>query len=289
MVSEIKKSQINEMIELAKAIQTSSGVSSSNPFSDRMAPIIHSPESKHFLIRLMDVAFRSHNFDRISTYIVRLFNSTDAHKQLFNVSESILVRLFRIIGYKLPSVSIPLMLDQIQQVTSPVIFFKDSSSFKNHIAKRRKHGIELNINPIGETLIGEHEAKERLNKYLEILNEPKVNYVSVKLSTLHSQITAIGHDNVIEECIERLSVLYREVLKIKEELGVTKFINLDMEEFKDLSITYETFVRTLDKKEFKFLRAGIVLQAYLPETYQVAKDLQAWSIKRVQSGGVLLK
>ena len=101
MVSEIKKNQIDEMIELAKAIQTSSGVSSSNPFADRMASIIQSPESKHFLIRLMDVAFRSHNFDRVSTYIVRLFNSTNAHKQLFNISESILVRLFRIIGYKI--------------------------------------------------------------------------------------------------------------------------------------------------------------------------------------------
>ena len=289
MVSEIKKNQIDEMIELAKAIQTSSGVSSSNPFADRMATIIQSPESKHFLIRLMDVAFRSHNFDRVSTYIVRLFNSTNAHKQLFNISESILVRLFRIIGYKLPSVSIPLMLEQIQQVTSPVIFFKDSSSFRSHIDKRKKHGIELNINPIGETLIGENEAKERLNKYLEILNEPKVNYVSIKLSTLHSQILAIGHDNVIQDCIERLSVLYREVLKIKEELGVTKFINLDMEEFKDLSITYETFVRTLNKKEFKFLRAGIVLQAYLPESYKVAKDLQAWSIKRVENGGFPVK
>ena len=73
MVSEIKKNQIDEMIELAKAIKTSSGVSSSNPFADRMATIIQSPESKHFLIRLMDVAFRSHNFDRVSRTIEVLF------------------------------------------------------------------------------------------------------------------------------------------------------------------------------------------------------------------------
>lgn len=280
---------INQSIELAKEIQTPKNKSGDDPFADKLGPILDFPESKHFLIRLMDVAFRSHNVDRISQYVLNLFNSTEAYKPLFSPTESILVRLFRIVGHKFPSVSIPLMLDQIQEVTSPVVFYTGSEKFKTHVAKRKKHGITLNINPIGETLIGEQEAKERLQKYIDVLNDPQVNYISVKLSTLHSQLIAIAHDEVVEECIERVSILFQEVLKIEQDTGLQKFVNLDMEEYRDLSITIETFMRTLDQPQFKTLRAGIVLQAYLPDTYQEAIKLRDWAIKRVQSGGSPVK
>lgn len=289
MGNQITQELIDETIQLAKEIQAPRRDTGANPFAERMAPILDFPESKHFLIRLMDVAFRSHNFDRVSAYVLRLFNSTDAHKPLFNTTESILVRLFRIVGYKLPSVSIPLMLDQIQQVTSPVVFYTGTQRFKDHVEKRKKHGITLNINPIGETLIGEHEAQERSRKYIKVLNNEEVDYVSVKLSTLHSQILTIAHDEVIEECIERISVLYREVLRIEKETGVQKFVNLDMEEYRDLSITLSTFMRTLDQPEFKNLRAGIVLQAYLPDTFNEAIRLRDWAKKRVKNGGAPVK
>lgn len=289
MSNNIDQKFIESTIELAKTIQGERKKSESNPFADRMGPILDSPDSKHFLIRMMDVAFRSHNFDRISAYVMRLFNSTDAHKPLFSGSERIMVRLYRMIGYKLPSVSVPLMLDQIQEVTSPVVFFSGSEKFKKHAEKRTKYGITLNINPVGEMLIGENEAKDRLQKYLKILRQPEVNYISVKLSTLHSQLISIAHDQVIEECVERLTVLYNEVLKIKEETGVLKFINLDMEEYRDLSITLETFKKTLEKPQFKNLRAGVVLQAYLPDTFNEAMQLQEWAVERVKNGGSPIK
>jgi RHH-type proline utilization regulon transcriptional repressor/proline dehydrogenase/delta 1-pyrroline-5-carboxylate dehydrogenase len=82
---------IDETIELAKEIQSPRRNSGANPFAERMGPILNFPESKFFLIRLIDVAFRSTNFDRISTYILRLFHSTEAYKPLFSVTESILV------------------------------------------------------------------------------------------------------------------------------------------------------------------------------------------------------
>ncbi|MBI34301.1 MAG: hypothetical protein CMP67_02950 [Flavobacteriales bacterium] len=289
MANKVTDELINQTIELAKDIQLQDSKHVSSPFSNRLAPLLKSPESKHFLIKLMDVAFRSQNFSKISEFVINLFNSTDAHKNLFNPSENVLVRLYRIIGYKFPSVSIPFMLSQIQEVTSPVVFFKNSNEFKKHVNKRKKYGITLNVNPIGETLIGEFEAKERLNKYIEILNYEDVNYLSIKLSTIHSQINTIAHDEVIEECIPRLSKLYNEILKIKESTGIEKFINLDMEEYRDLSITLKTFKKTLNKPEFKNIRAGIVLQAYLPDTFQEAIMLKDWAKERVKNGGAPIK
>src|SRR5690606_27821233 len=68
-----------------------------------------------------------------------------------------------------------------------------------------------------------------------------------------------------------------------------KFINLDMEEYKDLDITLDIFTRILDRPEFLTLEAGIVLQAYLPDALGAMIRLQEWSAARVARGGAPIK
>lgn len=283
------KEQITEIIKLAEELQTSRSEAPSNPFADRMAPLLKNADSKFFLIRLMDIAFRSNNYDKISNFVVKLFNSSSAHENLFNTAESAMVRLFRIVGYKLPAVSIPLMLDQIQKVTAPVVFFVGDEKYKSHYHKRKKHGVKLNVNLIGEALIGEEEAHERIESYKALLNQEEVDYISIKISTIYSQISTLAHDQVIDVCIEKLSELYQEVLYIQAKTDVQKFINLDMEEYRDLSITIQTFMRTLSLPRFKKLRAGIVLQAYLPDSHKELLHLKKWAIQRVKDGGAPIK
>jgi len=249
------KEQIEEIIQLAAELQTPRTKAPSNPFADRMAPLLKNEDSKFFLIRLMDIAFRSNNYDKISNFVVKLFNSTNAHEKLFNKSEAAMVRLFRIIGYRLPAVSIPLMLEQIQKVTAPVVFFVGDTRYKSHYHKRKKHGIKLNVNLIGEALIGEEEASERIESYKALLNQDEVDYISIKISTIYSQISSLAHDQAVEALIEKLSILYQEVIYIQAKTDKVKFVNLDMEEYRDLSMTIQTFMRTLSLPKFKKLRA----------------------------------
>lgn len=280
---------IQKSVAIAQQLQESRKKAKSNPFAERMGPIINSPESKFFLIRLMDVAFRSSNYDRISTFVVRLFNSTASHRQLFNTYEKSMVRLFRMVGYKLPSVSIPLMLDQIQDVTSPILFFVGDKKFKEHAKKRKKEGIQLNVNLIGEALIGEEEASERIRQYCELLNQPEIDYISIKISTIYSQINSLAHDYGVKILVEKLSYIYDTALRLEQETGKAKFVNLDMEEYRDLSMTIDTFMRTLSNAKYKHLRAGIVLQAYLPDSYNEMLKLQKWAKERVANGGAPIK
>ena len=51
-----------------------------------------------------------------------------------------------------------------------------------------------------------------------------------------------------------------------DENGVkrSKFVNLDMEEYKDAHFTLRLFKEVLSRPEFKTIRSGIVVQAYLP-------------------------
>ncbi len=63
-----------------------------------------------------------------------------------------------------------------------------------------------------------------------------------------------------------------------------RFVNLDMEEYRDLEITAQVFKKTLDEEEFKNHSAGIVLQAYLPDSFAMQQDLTEWAKNRVARG-----
>ena len=62
-----------------------------------------------------------------------------------------------------------------------------------------------------------------------------------------------------------------------------------MEEYRDLDLTVTAFCAVLDEAEFLSLPAGIVLQAYLPDSYLVQQALTAWAITRRQRGGAPIK
>jgi len=125
----------------------------------------------------------------------------------------------------------------------------------------------LNINVLGEAVLGAGEADERFERVLEMIRRPEINYVSVKLSSIVSQIITIDRVGSLDRVAEKLRLLYREA----EEHHT--FVNLDMEEFRDLELTVAAFKRILDEAEFSSIAAGIVLQAYLPEAHAAFADL----------------
>ena len=62
-----------------------------------------------------------------------------------------------------------------------------------------------------------------------------------------------------------------------------------MEEYRDLGLTVAAFREVLDEPEFAALPAGVVLQAYLPDSYAVQRELTAWAIARCARGGAPIK
>lgn len=68
-----------------------------------------------------------------------------------------------------------------------------------------------------------------------------------------------------------------------------KFVNLDMEEYKDSHFTLRLFKTALSKPEFKDYSAGIVVQAYLPDAYDFQTELLEFANARVAEGGAPLK
>jgi RHH-type proline utilization regulon transcriptional repressor/proline dehydrogenase/delta 1-pyrroline-5-carboxylate dehydrogenase len=171
---------------------------------------------------------------------------------------------------------------QVKLLSKGIILPAESKKLSKQIKHRAKKGIKLNINVLGEAVLGDHEASERFDRVMQMMARPEVDYVSVKLSSVASQIIALDQAGTLERVSEKLRLIYR------QSIATGTFVNLDMEEFRDLRLTVDAFKLVLSEGEFKNLYAGLVLQAYLPESHEVFAELVDWSIDRnVQSGGVI--
>jgi len=261
-------------------------------FHIKMNKMLTHPMDKVLLIELMDQSFRSKNNKRVANQIEYLFTKYGL-ASFFTTSERFLVFLFRNAGIYFPDISVPLFIRNVREDTKTVVIKGEDRTLNAHLIKRHKEGTRVNINLIGEIVLGEEEAEARIEKYLDALANPNVDYISIKISTIFSQINPLSYENTIEELVARLSRLYTQAIKYPytnaQGEKENKFINLDMEEYRDLSLTVNAFKKTLEKPEFKHLKAGIVLQAYLPDSYLWQKDLCAWAKKRVDSGGAPIK
>lgn len=153
------------------------------------------------------------------------------------------------------------------------------------IKRLKANNARLNMNLLGEAVLGDKEANKRLTDTLHLLERPDVDYVSLKVSAVTGPHNPWAYDEMVEKAVQALLPLYERA----NSYSPRKFINLDMEEYKDLHMTIDVFKRILETPGLEKLSAGIVLQAYLPDALPAMKDLQAWAKKRVDAGGARIK
>lgn len=260
-------------------------------FHKQMKKLLANPKDKNFLLLLLDQSFRANNQKRVANQIKYLFDKYGV-AEFFSSSDKFLIWLFLNFGGLLPDVSVPLFIKTLRDEVDTMVIKGEEQTLKEHLQKRKSQKDRVNINLIGEAVLGQDESEERIQKYIKALRNPDIDYVSIKISTIFSQINPLSMDDTVNELISRLSRIYKVAKENKVEIDgklQNKFVNLDMEEYRDLAITYEAFTKTLQKEEFKDIYAGIVLQAYLPDSFLWQEKLTAWAKTRVENGGNAVK
>lgn len=195
------------------------------------------------------------------------------------------VRIGGLVAPILPGVVIPISRKVLRTMVGHLIVDATDAKLGGAISKLRKPGVRLNVNLLGEAVLGEREAARRLEGTRALLARDDVDYVSIKVSSTVAPHSAWAFEQDVEHVVERLLPLFH----LAAESASPKFINLDMEEFKDLDITIAVFTRILDRPELLNLEAGIVLQAYLPDALAAMMQLQEWSAARRARGGAGIK
>ncbi|QQL44471.1 bifunctional proline dehydrogenase/L-glutamate gamma-semialdehyde dehydrogenase [Sulfuriroseicoccus oceanibius] len=250
------------------------------------------PMGKAMTLTMADQVFRSTSPVRCADQFRYLIDQYGVPQYLPKISQ-LAMKMGAAASALFPQLVMPMVTEQMRKESSTVILPAEKEKLYPHIDRRTANGVRINVNLLGEAILGEAEAAHRLEGNLELLRDPRITYISVKLSNVFSQLNLLAFDHTIERVQINLRKLYREAIAnpYQDENGKkrAKFVNLDMEEYRDLQLTTAAFMRTLDEDEFKSLEAGIVLQAYLPDSYKVQQQLTEWAKKRVANGGAGIK
>ena len=252
---------------------------------DRM---LQTPSDKATLVQLTDQAFRAKSAARVADQFTHILD-VQGVPRFFSPLDRAMLRGFQTFGGWLPGVSVPMVKEHMRHETANVILPAERELLAEHLRQRTVQGVRMNVNFLGEAILSEAEAERRLELYLEALQQPETEVFSVKISTLYSQMSLIAREHTIATLCDRLERLYRSAARTTftrhDGTRVPKFIYLDMEEYRDLSLTCEVFMRTLERRGLEKISAGIVLQAYIPDSHRWQLKLLEWARKRVAAGG----
>lgn len=164
------------------------------------------------------------------------------------------------------------------------------------LKKTRKQSICFTVDLLGEATLSEKEALEYQERYMELINWlahdadnwnniaqidedengliPKVN-VSVKVTSIYSQVDEAAWDESIKAMKERL----RPIFRLAKEKFV--FLNIDMEQYAHKDLTLQLFKELTMEDEFKdYPHWGIVIQAYLRDSQKDVQDLITFAKQR---------
>jgi RHH-type proline utilization regulon transcriptional repressor/proline dehydrogenase/delta 1-pyrroline-5-carboxylate dehydrogenase len=255
---------------------------------DELDRMIHSPHDKATLTQLTDQAFRSKRPPRAADQLIHILD-VQGVPRFFSPLDRTLLKGFQSFGAYLPGVAMPFVQEKMHQETANVILPAEADLLAEHLRARRDEGVRMNVNYLGEALLGERDAQHRLQSYLAALQQPEIEVVSVKISTIYSQISPLAREHTIEVLCDRLELLYRAAAKARftraDGTIVPKFVYLDMEEYRDKELTAEVFMRTLARAGLAQTRAGIALQAYIPDSFDTQRRITEWARRRVAAGG----
>ena len=188
-------------------------------------------------------------------------------------------------GPILPNLVMPLARMRMRQMVGHLVLDAESDALNTTLDKAKESGEQLNLNLLGEMVLGEEEAQRRSKNILNLIRNPRVTYVSVKASSVVAQLNQWDIDGSVDRLKDRLRPLYEEAVKRSPNV----FINMDMEEYHDLHLTIRLFKELISEPDFKNLETGIVLQAYLPDTFEAIQDLAQFAKERVADGGAPIK
>ncbi|MDO8149497.1 proline dehydrogenase family protein [Isoptericola sp. b515] len=249
--------------------------------AERLGALVADPAGLDLAVGFVDDVARPQDVRVAAKALSRLGRDAGAASFLSPVDRT-LFRVGAAVASVLPSVVVPAARVRLRQLVGHLVADAGRGLGK-HLARTRSEGYTLNVNLLGEAVLGDEEAAARLERTVALVQRPDVDYVSVKVSSVAAQLVTWDLDGSRERVVEHLLPLYRAA----RDHGV--FINLDMEEYKDLALTTAVFRDVLDHPELRGLSAGIVLQAYLPDALGALDELTAWAQQRVDAGGAPVK
>ncbi|MDG1817895.1 MAG: 1-pyrroline-5-carboxylate dehydrogenase, partial [Aquiluna sp.] len=153
----------------------------SSPAADRLSGLLQDPNGLDFAVGFVDGVIRPESLRVAAKNLYRLRKIT--HKFL-----PWILRFLLSVGANLarpfPWIVIPIARKVLRSFVAHLVIDATPSKLSRSISRLRAQGSTLNINLLGEAVLGKKEADRRLQKVSQVLSRPDVDYVSVKVSAI---------------------------------------------------------------------------------------------------------
>lgn len=246
----------------------------------RLAALVGSPAGLELAVRFVDRVARPRDLHVAARELAALARTAHAADFLGPVDRALLATGTRV-ATALPGVVVPAARERLRSLVGHLVV--DEAALGRHLAATRAAGYRLNLNLLGEAVLGEHEAAARLARVRALVERDDVDYVSVKVSAVASQLSTWDTEGSADRVVERLLPLY------ESAAAHDTFVNLDMEEYRDLALTVRVFEQLAAHPPLRGASSGIALQAYLPDAADAFDEIARIAARRVDDGGARLK
>lgn len=268
----------DQVTDQVRAWLTDAAAIPPNRSAARLAAVLKHPDGLPFTVGFVDGVIRPED-PRVASGNLRRLRPPG----FLPLHLRLLLRLAALGSTVLPGVVIPIVRRVLRQMVGHLIVDARPARLGRSIAALRSSGVRLNLNLLGEAVLGSREAARRLAGTRDLLARPDVDYVSIKVSATVPPHSHWAFDEAVAHIADSLLPLFLDAA------DAGKFINLDMEEYRDLDLTMAVFMRLLDRPDLLTYEAGIVLQAYLPDALGALQRLQDWAAARRGRGGAAIK
>ena len=251
--------------------------------AQRLSQVLSHPTGLDFTVGFVDRVIRTEDSKAAAQALSEL---DDLAPDTLSALDRAQIQAGSKLGKLMPDVVVPAARTRMRSMVGHMVVDARDKQFGKAVSEIRKDGHRLNINLLGEAVLGEEEADKHLEDTVRLLRRKDVDYVSIKASSIASQISMWGFEESVDYVVNRLIPLYTEAAQAP---AGSKFINLDMEEYGDLRLTIAVFKKLLSLPETKHYEGGIVIQAYLPDALAAVQELTEFAAARVADGGAGIK
>ncbi len=245
----------------------------------RLARMLAAPGGIAFLARLIDRSARPRESLRLVALVAPLLATRP--RALGAVREGMLDAWSRLAPLA-PNLAVAPFRAALEREIHRYLIDGETGALERYLAQRRRDGVRVNLNWTGEASLSNADAEAWLARCEESLRSASVDALSVKVSALCPRTHPLATDALVPRVVAALTRLYRAA-------GARKLVTLDMESWADLGLTVAAFRAALGGPEFRDRTHGLALQAYLPESSAVQRELTEWAVARVAGGGAPIR
>ncbi len=175
------------------------------PAARRLADVLRDPAGLDFTVGFVDRVIRPED-DRVAAANLRDLARTAPGFLPWHLR--LMIRLGGVMSLVAPGLVIPIARRALREMVGHLLVDATDARLGRSIARIRERGVGLNINLLGEAVLGRREAARRLDGTERLLARPDVDYVSIKVSATVPPHSPWAFDEAVDHVVHSLLPLF---------------------------------------------------------------------------------